>query len=316
VIAVALAAPACAGGGESGSTGRESESDPEPAAAAGAAEAAQAQRAAAPGGELAAAQPQRAGPAGSEPAASPAGDTTPPAEEPGDPGCAGGMALVEGNYCLTPEQRCVAWQKIPGAAVSRGQCLRFAEPVKCFDERRRPMRYCMDRYEWPNRRGEKPRTLTSWQDARALCASAGKRLCTGEEFNFACEGEDLRAYVYGNTRDATQCNFDRPYRPREHVFTPWDTCQEDPACKAAFDGIDQRLPAGSLETCRSRQGVHDLIGNANEWVMLPDKRTPHRSGIKGGWWGPIRARCRPTVTFHDEGDFGYEVGFRCCADAR
>jgi formylglycine-generating enzyme required for sulfatase activity len=210
----------------------------------------------------------------------------------------------------------VAWQEIPGAPVPRGHCLRFAEPVTCFDDRRKPMHYCMDRYEWPNRRGEKPRTLTSWQDARATCAAAGKRLCTEEEWNFACEGEEMRAYVYGNARDPDQCNFDRPYRPRAFVFTAWDACQADPACKEAFDAIDQRLPAGSLETCRSKQGIYDLIGNANEWVMIPDKRTPHRSGIKGGWWGPVRARCRPTVTFHDEGDFGYEVGFRCCADAR
>lgn len=301
---LALAAPACAGGGESGSASRgEGETDPEPAAPAGP-------------DETPAAQAPRPTSAEAEPAAIGAAEPLPQAEEPGDPGCGAGMALVEGNYCLTPEQRCIEWQQILGAPVSRGYCLRFAEPVTCFDNRRRPMRYCMDRYEWPNRRGEKPRTLTSWQDARAMCAAAGKRLCTEEEFNFACEGEEMRVHVYGNARDATQCNFDRPYRPREFVFTAWDTCQADPACKAAFDGIDQRLPAGSMETCRSRQGIFDLIGNVNEWVMIPDKRTPHRSGIKGGWWGPIRARCRPTVTFHDEGDFGYEVGFRCCSDAR
>ena len=213
------------------------------------------------------------------------------------------------------------------AKVSRGQCIRYAEPIRCFgwdrgaparptsEGRRRPLRFCMDRYEWPNRRGEKPRVLTSWEEARGLCASTGKRLCTEAEFNFACEGEEMRPYVYGHARDATQCNFDRPYRPRTFVFSPWDTCQQDDACRAAFDALDQRLPAGSMASCRSDHGVYDLIGNVNEWVVRPDERSPRRSGIKGGWWGPVRARCRPTVTFHDEGDYGYEVGFRCCADA-
>jgi formylglycine-generating enzyme required for sulfatase activity len=70
-----------------------------------------------------------------------------------------------------------------------------------------------------------------------------------------------------------------------------------------------------METCRSADGIYDLNGNANEWVLIPRAKTPRRSGIKGGWWGPVRDRCRPTVTFHDEADFGYEVGFRCCSDA-
>jgi formylglycine-generating enzyme required for sulfatase activity len=238
--------------------------------------------------------------------------------EPDDPACPTGMALVEGSYCLAPEQRCVEVQEIKGAPPegARGHCLRYAEPVTCFEDRRRPMRFCMDRYEWPNARGAMPRVLTSWEEARALCASAGKRLCTEAEFNFACEGEEMRPHVYGYARDAAQCNFDRPYRPRTFVFTPWDACMADPACRQAFEALDQRMPAGSLESCRSREGVYDLIGNVNEWVIRPDERSPRRSGIKGGWWGPIRARCRPTVTFHDEGDFGYEVGFRCCADSR
>ena len=63
-------------------------------------------------------------------------------------------------------------------------------------------------------------------------------------------------------------------------------------------------------------GLFDLNGNVNEWVEIPKEKPPNRSGLKGGWWGPVRGRCRPTVTFHKESDYGYEVGFRCCEDAK
>jgi formylglycine-generating enzyme required for sulfatase activity len=227
------------------------------------------------------------------------------------------MALVEGRYCLTPEEKCVEHQNIvgEGGKIVPNQCTRYAEPTVCYAERRKPLRFCMDRFEWPNKKGELPRTLVSWQHAKELCASVDKRLCTEEEFNFACEGEAMRPYVYGFSRDASQCNFDRPYRPRTFAFTEMESCEKDQACLSAYRAIDQRTPAGSLESCRSPEGIYDLNGNANEWVVIPDAKSPHRSGIKGGWWGPVRDRCRPTVTFHDEGDFGYEVGFRCCSGA-
>jgi formylglycine-generating enzyme required for sulfatase activity len=70
-----------------------------------------------------------------------------------------------------------------------------------------------------------------------------------------------------------------------------------------------------MPRCVSEHGVYDLNGNVNEWVVRTDQRAPNRSGLKGGWWGPVRNRCRPMTTFHLEGDYGYEVGFRCCKDA-
>jgi hypothetical protein len=229
--------------------------------------------------------------------------------------CPADMETVEGRYCLAPEQRCVDPPDGPnGGKNGANHCLRYAEPSTCFEERRRPVRFCMDRYEWPNQKGAMPMVLVSWEDARQICASVDKRLCSEDEFNFACEGEAMRPYVYGFARDTSRCNFDKPYRERTFTFLSWGFCLADPDCREAFAAIDQRMPAGSMEGCRSEHGVFDLNGNVNEWVMIPNNRAPHRSGIKGGWWGPVRNRCRPTVTFHDEGDFGYEVGFRCCAD--
>jgi hypothetical protein len=230
--------------------------------------------------------------------------------------CPHDMRLVEGQYCPAVQQRCAARKQLdPHSRPESNNCQTYAEPTVCLAPRRTPMRYCMDVYEWPNEPSAMPRVLVSWQEARELCAARDKRLCTEEEFNFACEGEAMRPYVYGFERDPSKCNFDKPYRQRTFAFTPWETCMGDGACKAAFDAIDQRQPAGSNPACQSPEGIFDLNGNVNEWVMLPGKKGPHRSGLKGGWWGPVRDRCRPTVTFHDEGDFGYEVGFRCCSDA-
>ena len=176
------------------------------------------------------------------------------------------------------------------------------------------MRFCVDRYEYPNRAGEKPALLVSWTLAKKTCESQQKRLCTEDEFNFACEGEQMLPYTYGYVRDPEACNIDRPYRKRERKLYLYDRCMKKPACKAELEKLDQRLPSGSMPRCVSPFGVYDLNGNINEWVALPGKKYPDRSGLKGGWWGPVRGRCRPTVGFHKEDDYGYEEGFRCCGD--
>ena len=35
--------------------------------------------------------------------------------------------------------------------------------------------------------------------------------------------------------------------------------------------------------------------------------------LKGGYWGPVRNRCRPMTVDHNEWHSGYQIGFRCCA---
>lgn len=247
-------------------------------------------------------------------------------------GCADDMVLVEGGYCPDVVQKCLEHHKEfesdearkkskrdKGESVGKStvseRCLRYEEPSSCLSKQRRPMRFCMDRYEWPNKKGELPALLISWIDARKECEAIGKRLCTEDEFNFACEGEAMLPYTYGYVRDPTKCSIDKPYRKREKKLLKYRTCMAKPECKAELERLDQRLPAGSLPACVSPFGVYDLNGNINEWVFRPKEKPPNRSGLKGGWWGPVRGRCRPTVGFHKEEDYGYEEGFRCCKDA-
>ncbi len=248
-------------------------------------------------------------------------------------GCPAGMVRVEGEYCPEVLQKCLghsseydkdkaleARKKKTGEPIGRSnvseRCLKYEAPSVCLSKQRRHVRFCVDRYEWPNEKGTVPALLVSWVDAKKLCEEAGKRLCTEDEFNFACEGEEMLPYTYGFERDPTKCNIDRPYRKREHKLSKYARCMKDPACKAELEKLDQRLPAGSLPACVSPFGAYDMNGNINEWVFRPKEKPPNRSGLKGGWWGPVRGRCRPTVGFHKEEDYGYEEGFRCCADAK
>ena len=73
-----------------------------------------------------------------------------------------------------------------------------------------------------------PRYLTTeaeavLREAEAICKKASKRLCTENEWTFACEGEEVRPYPYGWTRDATACVIDRAWRPfAEGALQPRD----------------------------------------------------------------------------------------------
>lgn len=267
----------------------------------------------APEGELAFEPPTPSPPTPSPPTPSPPTPSPPSAPAP----CPDDMVWVHGDYCPVVEQRCLEHHpeylsRRHDPTVSE-RCLRYAEPSRCLGERR-PASFCMDRFEYPNREGELPRVLTSWTEARRRCEEIGKRLCDEDEFNFACEGPDMLPYATGATRDATLCNIDRPYR-RPNLrrrMKPYDACPNDPWCAEELARLDQRHRIGERLTCVSWAGVVDLNGNVNEWVVRPGERAPNRSGLKGGWWGPVRNRCRPTVVFHKESDYGYEAGFRCC----
>ncbi|HVU02701.1 MAG TPA: SUMF1/EgtB/PvdO family nonheme iron enzyme [Polyangiaceae bacterium] len=231
-------------------------------------------------------------------------------------GCPADMVLVSGLFCPVAEERCKAHDpEYEGDPEKSERCLEFAEPSRCVSKDRTLLRFCIDRYEWPNRAGELPRVLVDFTQAKASCESVGKRLCDEHEWLFACEGEAMLPYVNGYERDATACSIDRPYLRRPHVLSRWDECMATPECRRDFAHVDQREPSGAFERCVSPFGAYDMNGNVNEWVNLPDADYPHRSGLKGGWWGPVRDRCRPTVRFHDESDWGYEIGFRCCKPA-
>lgn len=229
------------------------------------------------------------------------------------------MVRVTGEYCPAVVQTCLRYHeeylKRKGSENVSERCMEYIDPSRCVVEKHVKMDFCIDRYEYPNELGELPWVLTSWRQARKLCKEQGKRLCTEDEFNFACEGPDLLPYATGFVRDADKCNIDKPYRQPNHSrrLLTYERCLQDKECKKELERLDQRLPIGANLECVSWAGVVDLNGNVNEWVERVGMEPPNRSGLKGGWWGPVRNRCRPTVRFHKEFDYGYEAGFRCCS---
>jgi hypothetical protein len=171
--------------------------------------------------------------------------------------------------------------------------------------------FCMDRFEYPNERGQYPLIVVSWHEASALCASAGKRLCTESEWTYACEGDEALPYPYGYKRDASACVIDRPWIPYHEAALRERTSD---AAMRELDALWQGAASGASPRCQSRSGVYDTTGNVDEWTtsIHPDG---HASILKGGYWGPVRGRCRAATRVHEEDYVFYQQGFRCCADA-
>jgi formylglycine-generating enzyme required for sulfatase activity len=174
----------------------------------------------------------------------------------------------------------------------------------------KPMHFCMDRYEYPNDKGAYPVIYVSWHEAVELCAEEGKRLCNEAEWTFACEGEEATPYPYGYVRDATACVVDQKWRPyNETALRP----RNGFAAMAELDKLWQGVPSGSQPRCRSPFGVYDMTGNVDEWTRTV-REGERPSILKGGYWGPVRTRCRPSTRSHDENHTFYQQGFRCCSD--
>jgi hypothetical protein len=172
------------------------------------------------------------------------------------------------------------------------------------------MRFCIDRFEYPNRKGAYPLIFVTWREAGTLCTRQAKRLCTEDEWTFSCESEESVPYPYGYTRDEEACVIDRPHRPfDDRRFSPRDGS----AIESELDRLWQGERSGARPGCRSPFGVYDLTGNVDEWTASTQVGG-YRSILKGGYWGRIRARCRPSTRAHGEDFAFYQQGFRCCAD--
>lgn len=216
--------------------------------------------------------------------------------------CGDDMVEVEGEYCSTVEQKCLKWLD-----AEKMRCAEFAPTGSCQGKTTKK-HFCIDKYEYPNKAGEMPVVMKTWYDAKATCEKSGKRLCGDTEWTVACEGQERLPYPYGYSRNSEACNIDKPHPDVN------EKALADPATRdAEVARLDQRDASGSREACVSPYGAHDMAGNVDEWVVN-ESGAPFKSGLKGGYWGPVRTRCRPMTTAHAEEFSFYQIGFRCCSD--
>jgi sulfatase modifying factor 1 len=223
----------------------------------------------------------------------------------GPTSCAEGMVLVEGDYCTKVEQKCLVQWYAP--QNKKKVCEQFEAPTRCVGKRIKK-RFCIDKYSWPNKKGVRPEVMNTFFQAQVKCAAMGKRMCGESEWNFACEGPEMKPFPHGYTRDPKKCNGDHK----------WDNPKMSKVGKR--DGKElarlwRGLPSGSQPECVSDFGVHDLPAN-NDEVVAGEKGTEKHSSVHTGgpWYSGVRNQCRPKVYTHGADFYYYFLGFRCCSE--
>jgi formylglycine-generating enzyme required for sulfatase activity/predicted Ser/Thr protein kinase len=199
-----------------------------------------------------------------------AGVKLPPAPKPKPPADAAGQAEVILKECPAGMVRIA-----PQPGTPAGELVKYP--------------FCIDRYEFPNEPGKKPRAKVTWEEADKLARARGLRLPTFEEWQVAAGGEKLWAYPSGDN-----------YEPGKLAVE--------------LGAEDGPKASGATEGAKSPFEVFDLNGNLFEWVQPRVIDGRRRWGVAGGCWlsSPEKARSssweeRPPETSADT------VGFRCAA---
>lgn len=238
------------------------------------------------------------------------------------------MVEIDGDYCPNVQEICLYNVDVDGNKLNiptsnLWSCGAYKYPTKCLSSPKniKHMHFCMDRYELPNKKGEVPQSWLSWYDAKKICESNHKRLCTSNEWTLAAEGPNHNPLPYGDGyhRNNTMCNFDRHMPHGMDVFQAKKPDDQMATWLRTFI-----VPSGSKPECVSPYGVYDMAGNVDEWTLNESgqktcdsknwKSCNWISGLKGGHWWHVRNASRPMTTAHNPSFVWYETGGRCCND--
>ena len=158
--------------------------------------------------------------------------------------------------------------------------------------------FCIDQYEAPNEKGARPLIMQSFPDAERWCSEKGRRVCAEEEWTEACRRQGKHR-VCNNRADWWPFDIDLYADPKTRF--------------AEVERLYQGSLAGTYPTCRTPEGVFDLDGNVEEWVVARKGR-PHKAVLTGGFWAKSWPRCGEVNDAHEPTFRFYETGFRCCKD--
>jgi hypothetical protein len=164
-----------------------------------------------------------------------------------------------------------------------------------------------------SRRGATPNAYLMMQSSRDACVAAGKRLCTLEEWQLACRGEQGRQFPYGDTYQRGTCNVFREAHPGHILFGKVTVGMLDPRMnKVTVKGKPLLRVTGGSPECKSVWGddaIYDMVGNLDEWVDDPE------GTFAGGFFSRTATTgCDRIVTAHTATYFDYSTGGRCCRE--
>ncbi len=173
--------------------------------------------------------------------------------------------------------------------------------VRIDDATHRQGGFWIDAFEFPNVPNQRPLTSTSFSQAKEACADTGKRLCTASEWRRACLGSDNLRFGYGDTYERERC----------HTASTLISGHT-----SLMNAQEWTVESGSKQYCQS-EGVFDLIGNVEEWVLDDWQGRP--GSLEGGAWYTYTEYADCSGGYSRQPDYRtplnrpvYSAGFRCC----
>ena len=173
-------------------------------------------------------------------------------------------------------------------------------------------------------RPDHPINCVDWNQAKAYCAWAGKRLPSEAEWEYAARGKHGLAYPWGNdapkAKRLNACGTECVAMAKRVLNREWATMYD------ASDSWETTAPVGSFPAGVSPFGALDMGGNVWEWTAdwygaysgeaatnPPGAKTGTARVIRGGGWdydgaANVRAANRKWYAALDR---DYTLGFRC-----